>query len=354
MKIKLVVIDFEVPARVKRIALGAGIPAVLLGAAAIANAGVPHAFNPGEVLKASDLNGNFNALDQGVAALDQRIAALEQATVADPPCPVGYAHDPSPASPFNPASILCKKGDDEVVKVGVDGSAFWIDRHEASVWTAPEGPATGMQLFTNADDTSAGFPKNGQVTSPLYALSVTGVVPGRNITWFQSAEACRASGKRLPLGDEWLAAARGTRDPGANDGFASNKCNTQGATARSTGLALGPAVDASCVSDWGAEDMIGNVWEWTSEWHAAPSMSGSTDAYSWPDPPNATFNGDSNWNISSYAFFNGLLYVQGMPAVAARGSNWSSGVGAGVFALSLTQSPASHGPTIGFRCVVPR
>src|SRR5262249_16884910 len=46
-----------------------------------------------------------------------------------PDCPIGYIRDLSV-----PNIVLCKQGVDEVVKVGRKGSAFWIDRYEASVW----------------------------------------------------------------------------------------------------------------------------------------------------------------------------------------------------------------------------
>jgi formylglycine-generating enzyme required for sulfatase activity len=350
MKIKIMVIDFEVPARIKRRALAVGIPvAILAGAGAVAYADVKHTFKSGDVLKAADLNENFDELDQRIAALEQGVVAA-----VDPPCPAGYVKDASPASPFNPASVLCTEGQDEVVKVGAGASAFWIDRHEASIWTAPDGPVSGAQKFDTADDSSATFPKNGQITAPLYALSVTAVGPSRFVTWFQAAEACLVSGKRLPTGPEWLAAARGTRDPGASDGAASNKCNTQGSGRRQTGKALGSAVDTSCVSDWGAQDMIGNMWEWTAEWYAGPATSGVSDAHYWPNAPSSTFNGDITWNISSFAFYNPLGYVQGIPAAASRGGYWTDGAGAGIFALNVSDSPALHHSGVGFRCVVPR
>ena len=74
--------------------------------------------------------------------------------------------------------FLATGGSDQVVKVGMGASAFWIDRYEASVWTTTDGPANGAQKFADGDDSSASFPKNGQVLTPLYALSVTDVVPG--------------------------------------------------------------------------------------------------------------------------------------------------------------------------------
>jgi hypothetical protein len=68
MKLKVVVIDLEVSRRAKKIAAAIAIPVVILGAWAIAYASVPHAFTAGETLAASDLNDDFNSVDQRVAA----------------------------------------------------------------------------------------------------------------------------------------------------------------------------------------------------------------------------------------------------------------------------------------------
>ncbi|HEY4158691.1 MAG TPA: hypothetical protein VGM29_11365 [Polyangiaceae bacterium] len=74
MKIKIVVVDFELPTRAKKWILRLGIPvAVLLGSGAVARAVVPKTWAAGDPLTAADLNGNFNDLDA-------RIAKLEAAT----------------------------------------------------------------------------------------------------------------------------------------------------------------------------------------------------------------------------------------------------------------------------------
>jgi hypothetical protein len=55
----------------KRVRLGVGIAlVVLVGAGAIVYASVPHTFNTGDTLQATDLNGNFSALDQRITALE--------------------------------------------------------------------------------------------------------------------------------------------------------------------------------------------------------------------------------------------------------------------------------------------
>jgi hypothetical protein len=55
----------------KRVRLGIGIAAlVLTGAGAIVYASVPHTFNTGDTLQATDLNGNFSALDTRITALE--------------------------------------------------------------------------------------------------------------------------------------------------------------------------------------------------------------------------------------------------------------------------------------------
>lgn len=78
MKLKLVVVDFEIPARAKQWALRLGIPCTLLvGASAIAYASVPKTWVPADVLKSADLNSNFASLDSRVTAVEQGLAAAQ-------------------------------------------------------------------------------------------------------------------------------------------------------------------------------------------------------------------------------------------------------------------------------------
>jgi len=271
----------------------------------------------------------------------------ESQGAADAACPPGYVKSTAPPSPFNEASVLCTSGADEVVKVGTGQIAFWIDRYEASVWASPDG--TGGPKFATSDDTSPTFPKNGQVLVPLYALSVAGVLPAASITWFQAAEACEASGKRLPTGREWLRAARGTVDPGSNNGTSNARCHTQSTAVRLTGGGAGASHATSCMSDWGAEDMIGNLWELTEEWFAGSANNGGGTA-PWPD---ATYGSDATFNVASSAH-NGVSWVGGMPAVGARGGGTTDQAAAGIFAFSLNDGPSDFVDRVGFRCVIPR
>jgi hypothetical protein len=56
MKIKVYVVDLEIPPRVKRWALRLAIPLLVLGAGAVAFAATPHVFTKGDTLQATDLN----------------------------------------------------------------------------------------------------------------------------------------------------------------------------------------------------------------------------------------------------------------------------------------------------------
>src|SRR5689334_8675408 len=124
-----------------------------------------------------------------------------------------------------------------------------VDKYEASVWQIPPsntallkkveaGKAT-LALLTAGGATQLGpapspcspgypanFPPSGQWTPVLgssppspgvYALSIPGVHPSACITWFQAAQACRLSGKRLLTNLEWQDAAAGTPDPGTDN-----------------------------------------------------------------------------------------------------------------------------------------
>ncbi len=54
---------------------------------------------------------------------------------------------------------------------------------------------------------------------------------------------------------------------------------------------------ASCISDWGAEDMGGHWWEWTDKWYAGPNATPSCmDAVSWPAA--GSYGSDGTWCIS--------------------------------------------------------
>ena len=76
MKLKIYVIDFEIPARVKAWVLRLGILALLLGSAAVAIAAGPlHVWATGDTLQATDLNGAFKNLDDRVIALEAQAHA---------------------------------------------------------------------------------------------------------------------------------------------------------------------------------------------------------------------------------------------------------------------------------------
>ncbi len=279
----------------------------------------------GDTLTAADLNTNFANLQAAVNQLKQ------------PTCPEDYMQDPTVT-----AFTLCKKGVDEVVKVGTGGSAFWIDRYEASIWanTAATGTQYGLSSYTEYPAT---FPENGEYTMPLYALSVVGNRPSAWMTWFQAQATCRLSGKRLPTGEEWLAAAIGTQNPGAHDrtgGF----CVTNASGPRNTGGGT------ACVSTWGAQDMIGNLWEWTTDWYAGLGANNGASQGTWT---RSAYNGDGTWNIASQAY-DGSAWQTSLPAAAFRGGSWPDGASAGRFALFLEYSPSAYGTTIGFRCVLSR
>ncbi len=299
--------------------------------------------NCSEVLEFGDLSVDVDVEGINVIqnqALAPAPTAVHAERVGSAECPVGYARRPASGI------TLCQRGADEVVKVGEGAAAFWVDRYEASLWTQPDG--LGSRVTPEGDKYPSTFPRSGQTSNAhrLFAASVANVPPNDHLTWFQATGACRASGKRLMRADEWFAAARGTIDPPSPSTGTDGSCNTQSGAARATGAGV------RCVSIWGAEDLIGNLWEWTADWHAA--VASVTKApwvgyFSWPEG----YGNDATYHVGGSTRSEGVI-KEGLPAAALRGGDFANGVMAGRFALSVLHAPSSVEATIGFRCVVDR
>ncbi len=299
-----------------------------------------------------------------------------------PDCPVGYERATDTFFTLSSDRRLCQKSRmngamrvvyDEVVRVGAGASTFWIDRYEAGVWS--NETATDVQFGTGQaglDDYPSSFPDNGQWVTPLYALSraeggntMPSIFPSRSLTWFQAQAACRVSGKRLPTSEEWFAAAHGTIDPGSNPGNP-GPCRTAAGAPRQTGLARVTGIAETCVSRWGAEDMIGNVWEWNAEWFAGAGAITSVtmdsgggrvgvgvllSGIATPWPSNG-FGTDGTFNVAAISESSGSIV--GLPGAARRGGSYLGGTPNGLFALDLSGGPSQATPVAGFRCVIPR
>ncbi len=263
-------------------------------------------------------------------------------------CPIGYARD---STGDNANYVVCKKGLDEIVKVG----DFWIDRYEMSVWENADcsgssfGSPAGCASTDGCDDYPPTFPKNGEWTTPLFACSTAGVAPSRSLTWFQAQAACEASGKHLCTNAEWQGAARGTPDPHTTDpGGDKEHCNIWegskpvGRVWATTGHTVITQGGALCVSRYGAYDMVGNLWEWTSDWAGQGPDSPTTH-----NPSDGSFKGDAAYNvdIAEYNSEDGVFQ-----AAISRGGGHLSHVTAGIFAQNLQYAPSYSFASLGARC----
>jgi len=269
---------------------------------------------------------------------------------------------------------LWTRNSGEPVDCGVLQAA--VDEAKASGWTAQElyeglkvadcgvgalamcdyrqhGSEPGCTNNAGCDDYPDGFPNNGNWTVPVYACAIEGVGPSRSLTWFQAQQACVLSGRRLCFDSEWQAAAAGTPDPVAIVPVAGTEsCNIwpnskPGERDWATeNQSVKTQSEAACVSNHGAYDMVGNLWEWTADWWGQGG-----DADDGNQPNDGDFHGDGYWNVDN-AQSNGT-YDEGnpvFPASARRGGSWDSGSTAGVFALLLNYGPANWHHGSGARC----
>jgi len=211
-----------------------------------------------------------------------------------------------------------------------------VDRYEASVWlitpaqadliakvragtaTAAELRAGGSQRGLVENDLDADCPPSGNGCLNVFAASVAGVLPSAFVTWFQAVALARNSGKRLLSNVEWQAAALGTPESTSPEAL---DCNTANETVVPTGSRQ------SCRSDVGAFDMVGNLYEWVSDW-----LPISTACV-----PPVLGNG-----------INCLAGAGGGPGAIMRGGSYYAGE-SGVFAVYAALPPTGASDGLGFR-----
>lgn len=246
-----------------------------------------------------------------------------------------------------------------------------VDKYEASVWRLPEdaiivrkavlGLLTAEQLRAlgaeqvgtiptgtcSGEEYGPAFPRNGHWTERLYALSLPGVLPSTCITWFQAEQACRLSGKRLLTNEEWQAAVAGTPDPNDDDDQRTT-CVTNSDFAQPAGSR------PRCVSNWGAYDLIGNVWEWVATWTDAAQA-----CRFWPEEygsdlscmgANVPTEG-SAMSVLRRWFTRELVEPKPeYPGAIIRGGNFATGSRNGAFAIYAGATPHNVSRSTGFRC----
>ncbi len=90
--------------------------------------------------------------------------------------------------------------------------------------------------------------------------------PVTGVSWWEAAAYCKSVGGRLPAEAEWERAARGTRKgatyPWGDDPIDETRANYNQHVGRPTPVGLYPLG----ATTEGVDDMLGNVWEWCSDW----------------------------------------------------------------------------------------
>jgi formylglycine-generating enzyme required for sulfatase activity len=236
--------------------------------------------------------------------------------------------------------------------------AFWIDRTEvtnamfarfvAETSYKTDAEKSGKSWMLNSlnqweDSLGVDWRHPRGPGSDLKGLEQHPVV---NISWHDAMTYCSWAGRRLPTAAEWEKAARGTdgrRYPWGNQRVASNLLNFADRNLNVSGA--DKSVDDGYqftapvgtypmgASPYGAEDMAGNVWEWTSSLWGKNIES--------PDFGYPYNSADGREDLNAADDVRRVL----------RGGSWfmdQRGVRATV--RSGWYDPASGAGTIGFRC----
>lgn len=120
---------------------------------------------------------------------------------------------------------------------------LWVEM-EGATWRTPRGPGSGI---------------DGKEDHPV-----------THVAYEDCLAYCRWSGTRMCTEAEWEKAARGTdarKYPWGNDPPTPEKCNYRMHVGDTTPIGQYPLASGP----YGLDDIVGNVWEWTStRWHRYP------------------------------------------------------------------------------------
>jgi len=200
----------------------------------------------------------------------------------------------------------CESGEKPYHKVKLD--AYYIDKFEVTQGDYDQCVSAGKCMDNKKYD---GF------TSPRQ--------PVVGVNWNDAQNYCEWAGKRLPTEAQWEKAARGTdgrKYSWGNQTISCSLCNysdcKKGKTTEVGGYPSG-------ASPYGALDMMGNAWEWVSDWSDKGYYASSPER----NPTGA--------NIGT--------------ARVLRGGCWSYDAGIVRASQRLYSEPSNQGNTLGFRCV---
>ena len=179
----------------------------------------------------------------------QPLSPLPAATMTNPRDGAEYVYVPGGAFKMGSGEGEERAREDEKPQTSVNVDGFWLMRTEV----------TNGQYRRCVDAGACAAPNNARWSDPAYAdHPVTGV------TWPQANDYTAWVGGRLPTEAEWEKACRGTEggiypwgDAAPAEGLANFFPNTGGTMAVGSYSPVGD-------SPYGAADMAGNVWEWTS------------------------------------------------------------------------------------------
>lgn len=159
---------------------------------------------------------------------------------------------------------------------------FYIDKYEIT--------NSQYQNCVYAGSCSPPTPASSYGRTAYYGLPEFADYPVVNVDWFDAVNYCAWRGGRLPTEAEWEKAARGTEAalyPWGDDfdgtrlNFCDVNCDKSWANkAYNDGYFETSPVGSyrNGVSPYGAYDMLGNVWEWVSDWYASDSYTVSSQS----------------------------------------------------------------------------